>query len=199
MYKTVLTHMFLTGFGHASPSGKLGQAFLCIYALMGIPLLLVGLVTIGKYFSGVWDAVLSRVSCKRFVVSKNRDIYSTGLLLVLGLLGVVFIPASIFQRIEEKWSYEDSVYFAIVTLTTIGFGDITPDPRHLTQFQYILLYLTWLFVGLAVVSILVTRLSEIYTRVNKSIIVLSKRCFNMCLRYKKDYLVTNEDNELNAM
>lgn len=186
MYNCFDMRIFLTGFGHASPSGKLGRAFLCMYALMGIPLLLVGLVTIGKYFSGIWDAVLSRVSCKRFLVNKNRDIYSTGLLVILGLLSVVFIPASVFQRIEEQWSYEDAVYFAIVSLTTIGLGDFTPDAQHLTELQYILLYLTWLFIGLAVVSVLVTKLSDIYTRVNKSIIVLSKRCFNKCLRIKKD-------------
>ena len=166
---------------------------------MGIPLLLVSLVTIGKCFSGVWDTVLSRVSCKRFLVSKNKDIYSTGILAVLGLLGVVFIPAFIFQRIEEHWSYGDAVYFAIVSLTTIGFGDITQDPQHLTKLQYIVLYLTWLFIGLAVVSILVTKLSEIYTRVNKSIIILSKRCFNKCLRIRKHRLLANKDNELNTM
>ena len=35
---------------------------------------------------------------------------------------------------------------------------------------------------------------QTYKTMNKSIIVLSKRCFNKCLRIKKDYLSTNEDN-----
>lgn len=195
------TGFVLTGYGHASPTAKLGRAFLCIYALMGIPLLLVSLVTIGKYFSGVWDAIISRISFKRLLMNKHKDVFSFGIFTALGLIGVVFIPAAIFQEIEADWSYGDGVYFAIVSLTTIGFGDITPAPEHLRELQYVILYLTWLLIGLVIISVLVTKMSKIYSRVNKSIILLSKRCFNKCFRIKKkDYLLANEgNNELNTM
>ena len=171
---------------------------------MGIPLLLVSLVTIGKYFTGVWDAILLRISFKRLLMNKHKDILSFGIFTALGLIGVVFIPAAIFQKIEANWSYKDAVYFAIVSLTTIGFGDFTPAPEHLTELQYVVLYLTWLLIGLAVVSVLVTKMSEIYSSVNKSVVLLSKRYFNKCLRIrrikKNDYLLANEgNNELNTM
>ena len=137
-------------------------------------------------------------------MNKHKDVFSFGIFAVLGLIGVVFIPAAIFQEIETHWSYEDAVYFAIVSLTTIGFGDFTPAPEHLKQLQYVVLYLVWLLIGLAVVSVLVTKLSEIYSRVNKSVVLLSKRYFNKCLRIKRikknDYLLANEgNNELNTM
>ena len=193
------TSFVSTGYGHASPEARLGRAFLCVYALMGIPLLLVSLVTIGKYFSGVWDAILSRISSKKFLMNKHKDVYSFGIFTVLGLIGVVFIPAAVFQRIESEWSYDDAVYFAIVSLTTVGLGDLTPPLQHLTKLQYIVLYLTWLFIGLAIVSVLVTKMTELYTKVNKSIIVLYKRCFNKCFRMKKNYLLTTEENELDTM
>ena len=201
---TLTVYVLLTGSGQASPNGKLGRAFHCIYALMGIPLLLVTLATIGKYFSGVWDAVLSRISYKRCSVNKNKDIYSTGILVFLGSIGVIFIPASIFQSVEERWSYGDAVYFIIISLTTIGIGDLTPDPEHLTKPHYILLYLMWLFIGLAVISVLVAKLSVLYLRLHKSIIVLSKRCFNKYLRIKnydlKEHnLLSNEQQELDTM
>ena len=171
--------------------------------MMGIPLLLVSLVSIGKYFSGVWDRVLARFAHKRMITSKHNDIYSTVILTIFGLIAVVFIPAAIFQKIEENWSYAQAVYFAIVSLTTIGLGDFTPDQDHLEQPHYILLYLTWLFIGLAVVSVLVTKLSKIYTRLNRSIIVMSTRCFNKCFRVKRYHLLTNTMNnthrELNTL
>ena len=44
----------------------------------------------------------------------------------LAFLAVLFLGALVFSRIEG-WSYLDSVYWADVTLLTIGFGDIAPD------------------------------------------------------------------------
>ena len=170
-----------------SPRTDLGRAFLCIYALMGIPLLLVCLTTIGKYFSGKWDTLVSRIPWKKsHKVDKNKDIYSFGILTILCFVIVVLIPAAIFQKIENHWSYQDAVYFTIVSLTTIGLGDYTPAPQHLVELEYIVLYLIWLFIGFAVVSVLLTKLSAIYIRVNKSVIQLSKGCFNKCMKVKKN-------------
>ena len=187
---TVITTI---GYGHMSPSTNLGRAFLCIYAVMGIPLLLVCLVTIGKYLSSMLDTIISRIPYKKSIVSKHKDVFSVGMLIVLAFIIVILIPATIFQKVETHWSYKDAVYFAIVSLTTIGFGDFTPAAKHLKELWYIVLYLTWLFIGLAIVSVLVTKLSKIYTRVNRSVIVLSKRCFKKCLKVKtSNHVLTYE-------
>ena len=136
-----------------------------------------------------------RIPNKKFVVSKYKDVYSVGILIVVAFIIVILIPAIIFQKVEPHWSYKDAIYFAIVSLTTIGLGDLVPSARHLNQAQYVVLYVTWLFAGFAIVSVLVTKLSEIYTRVNKSIIVLSKRCFNKCLKVKRhNHVLTYENN-----
>jgi len=33
-----------------------------------------------------------------------------------------FIPAFVFQQLEN-WTFGESVYYAVITLTTIGYGD----------------------------------------------------------------------------
>lgn len=42
--------------------------------------------------------------------------------LLPGFVMFIFFPAFLFSH-YEGWSYEEAVYYAFVTLTTIGFGD----------------------------------------------------------------------------
>lgn len=42
----------------------------------------------------------------------------------MGFLLFVFVPAVIFTWLED-WNYLQAVYYAFITLSTIGFGDFT--------------------------------------------------------------------------
>ena len=47
---------------------------------------------------------------------------------VLAMSAVLLIACgTIVFSAFEKWSYVDSFYFSVVTATTVGFGDLTPD------------------------------------------------------------------------
>ena len=52
---------------------------------------------------------------------------------MVGFVVFVFIPATVFYYVETAWSYLDSVYYAFITLTTIGFGDFVTGDRTLEQ------------------------------------------------------------------
>lgn len=49
-------------------------------------------------------------------------VISTLLFVLFGCLLFVALPATIFKNIEG-WSALESLYFVVITLTTIGFGD----------------------------------------------------------------------------
>ena len=53
------------------------------------------------------------------------------LYLVPGFTFFIFIPA-VFIMIFEDWDYEVAVYYAFVTLTTIGFGDYVAGKHRTT-------------------------------------------------------------------
>ena len=43
---------------------------------------------------------------------------------IFGTIVFILLPAIVFTFVEGEWRYLDSVYFAFITLTTIGFGDL---------------------------------------------------------------------------
>lgn len=47
-----------------------------------------------------------------------------------GLLYVAFViiaAGTLFYRFVESWTWIDSLYFTVITLTTVGYGDLTPS------------------------------------------------------------------------
>jgi len=46
---------------------------------------------------------------------------------VLFVLIILLVIGTLFYHNVEGWRYIDSLYFTVVTMTTIGYGDFTPQ------------------------------------------------------------------------
>lgn len=57
------------------------------------------------------------------------------------LLGFVLLLGTVFYHNIEGWSVLDSLYFCVVTLATIGFGDLTPQTDLGKIFTIIFIFL----------------------------------------------------------
>ncbi|KAL2098714.1 hypothetical protein ACEWY4_005194 [Coilia grayii] len=131
---TVITTI---GFGNISPHTEGGRIFCIIYALLGIPLFGFLLAGVGDQLGTIFGKGIAKVE-KMFVkwnVSQTKiRVISTVLFILFGCLLFVALPAVIFKHIEG-WSALESLYFVVITLTTIGFGDFVAggDPVWITS------------------------------------------------------------------
>lgn len=161
---TVITTI---GYGTIAPSTHAGQIFFIFYAIIGIPLALLFLAQIGKIIEKWVNRTLKPVE-RRWGATASRGLGSLSLFLT-ALIFFVLIPAIIFSE-TETWDYGQSVYYAVVTLTTVGFGDFVPSLATESSGGAILgLYKImttfWLWMGLAIVSALI---SEIQTLLHEA-------------------------------
>ncbi len=60
------------------------------------------------------------------IKKKEIDLFRSFAFAIVILLILIFVGAIIYSHIEE-WNYLDSLYFTVVTLTTIGYGEIVPQ------------------------------------------------------------------------
>ncbi|XP_044304316.1 potassium channel subfamily K member 4 [Varanus komodoensis] len=157
---TVITTI---GYGNISPKTNAGQLFCIFYALVGIPLF-------GMLLAGVGDHLGSSL---RKAIGKVEDIFlkwqvsptivrvlSALLFILIGCLLFVSLPTIIFQRVEG-WTLLESIYFVVITLTTIGFGDyVAGDTRLEDHLWYQPLVVLWILLGLAYFASILTMIGN---------------------------------------
>ncbi|XP_027528918.1 potassium channel subfamily K member 10 isoform X2 [Neopelma chrysocephalum] len=147
---TVITTI---GYGKMAPSTVGGKVFCILYAIFGIPLFGFLLAGIGDQLGTIFGKGIARVEKvfrKKQVSQTKIRVISTILFILAGCIVFVTIPAVIFKHIEG-WTALESIYFVVVTLTTIGFGDFVAGGNadiHYREWYKPLVWF-WILVGLA--------------------------------------------------
>ncbi|CAD5229252.1 unnamed protein product [Bursaphelenchus okinawaensis] len=160
MFLAVTTYSTI-GYGNISPKSRLGKLAAMVYAAIGIPLVLMILHKLGRFclrgLEYLWNNAvwfMEGLSCVKDAEKlKGNMKYENGMpvLLAVGVaFGWMFLCAAIFLRFEDDWDYFKSFYFFFCSLTTIGYGDVTP-----TNSEDMFLMFGFIIIGLSLVSMCV--------------------------------------------
>ena len=75
-------------------------------------------------------------------------------------IGVWLIGGIVYHSLE-KWSWLNSFYFAATTITTVGYGDLTPTSQLSKTFT-----IGYLFIGIAIALYALTVIGQYYVEKN---------------------------------
>uniref|UniRef100_H3DG26 Potassium channel, subfamily K, member 2b n=1 Tax=Tetraodon nigroviridis TaxID=99883 RepID=H3DG26_TETNG len=165
---TVITTI---GFGNIAPHTEGGRIFCIIYALLGIPLFGFLLAGVGDQLGTIFGKGIAKVEkmIVKWKVSQTKiRVFSTLLFILFGCLIFVALPAVIFKHIEG-WSTLESIYFVVITLTTIGFGDFVAgekeSPEYLDYYKPVVCF--WIMVGLAYFAAVLSMIGDWFRVISK--------------------------------
>ncbi|XP_059201502.1 potassium channel subfamily K member 4 [Centropristis striata] len=158
------------GFGNLSPRTWYGQLFCVCYALVGIPMFGILLAGVGDHMGTVLRRTVAKIETlflKRKVRPTTVRVISAVLSILIGCLIFLAVPTVVFQKVED-WTFLESLYFVVITLTTVGFGDFVPGGREDGVWFFKPLVWLWIVFGLAYFA-------SILTMIGNWLRVLSKR------------------------
>jgi hypothetical protein len=113
-YATVV--LALIGYGHAIPHTKAGRAVTIAYALIGIPMWLIMIQSVGERLNSLITFVLKRVK-RRLQHKREPQITAMELLTCEAMLtGLTLATGSYVFHRYENWRYFDAFYYCLLTL-----------------------------------------------------------------------------------
>ncbi|XP_060078929.1 potassium channel subfamily K member 2-like [Ylistrum balloti] len=160
-----MTAVTTIGYGNQTPATVGGRAFIVVFAIIGIPLCALFLSGIGEKLAGLTKSFQKKKFSKNHEVAEHR--LKALLVPLTAVLLLLLIPAAIFSAIED-WNYGEALYYCVITLTTIGFGDFvigTQDSGY--RIAYRLLTLIWITVGLAYVASIISQAQTAYSEMTE--------------------------------
>ncbi|XP_024853842.1 potassium channel subfamily K member 16-like isoform X1 [Bos taurus] len=159
-FSFVTSTLSTIGYGLIAPRTPMGQMFCVFYSLLGIPLTII-------FLQSVSNALLQPLSeFEKYLQNmemKETQIRTCELLffLVTGLSIFILLPPLLFMKMEG-WTYNEGLYFAFISLSTIGFGDyiIGVNPSKNYSNIYMAIVTLWCTFGIAWMALFFDLLSK---------------------------------------
>lgn len=80
---------------------------------------------------------------------------NTDLIALFSAAVVALVVGSVFYRFIENWTWIDSIYFSVITLTTVGYGDLAPTTPISKIFTMV-----YVFVGIGIIFLSIRSIAK---------------------------------------
>ncbi|GLV35555.1 Open rectifier K[+] channel 1 [Carabus blaptoides fortunei] len=178
-----ITVVTTIGYGNLAPTTSASRIFMIWYGLIGIPINGILFANLGEFFGQIFITLY-----RKWKNSKVKNYAgSLGLVsqiilyLIPGFAIFIFLPAFVIMHFE-KWDYVLSVYYAFVTLTTIGFGDYVAgvENRGFHELYFIIYQIflvIWIIFGLGYLVMIIGFITRGMR--SKKMVLLEKQLTNL--------------------
>lgn len=131
------------GYGNITPRSIWGKLVTCLYAAIGIPIMIMYInntadllafifVKNYSYAENIFQRRVHR-STRLALQSDLRLISNVPIAVVVALLFLYLFAGAFLFSHWEGWSYVDGAYFSFITFSTIGLGDLVPGKGILSE------------------------------------------------------------------
>lgn len=120
--------------------------------------------------------------------------YERKIVSIIGLIIIVLFTGTMVYHNLEGWSYVDSLYFSTTTLTTVGYGDLTPT-HNISKLFTVVFILVGVGIILASITLIGTHYIEVHLPARQKVIV--ERINNNFL--KKLFKKANKEDIINGI
>ena len=164
---------FLAGYGHVSPGTDAGRLFCMFFAIVGIPLNILTLKTIGEGINVIISKLI--VSCERKFLKKEPSRLKIKIMACSSLLMMAeLLLGGIMYNLTEHWGYLASVYYCFIVFSTIGFGDLVPNqgraPAEDFMIAMMLARAAVLIIGLSTLYSVLTSFVSVAEEINSTLV-----------------------------
>lgn len=173
---------FVLGYGNVTPRTSWGRLITIAYALVGIPLMLVYLSTVGdtlaQYFRSIYGK-LTRTKKKKHEKHKGEHSFISAkgtihnhlpekkyqeitcdvqerqrvpILLTLFVVLAYIAAGACLFNRLENWTLIEGSYFCFTSLGTIGFGELIPGSKESSNDVSVFISCAFILIGMAVIA-----------------------------------------------
>lgn len=130
----IRSSFFSAGYGYITPQTPSGQ-ILCIFvSVIGIPITLLTLKSVGELITKLASAVVTKFEKKVLKRAEPKQVQSKSAVILVVLMLVLMIANSFLTKSLRGWTLIEGVYYWFVTFTTLGFGDyVLHQPQKIQQ------------------------------------------------------------------
>jgi len=129
------------GYGDFSPTTKHARIFTIVYIFAGI-------IIVGRIINDFAQSILDYAEKQSMLHSKESletshhptSFYLKKMMAPITAIWIVLLLGALFYHKNEGWDFSTAFYFAVVTTTTVGYGDtaLTKESSRLFAIFYIL-------------------------------------------------------------